>query len=176
MIELVSLVIGSLAFTIAMYPIAQALWGRPHLKIKFAVETVTDQEVLRCLIFNRPIRARVGRILRIERQTAEDLWAGFEIRESGTNKVIVPTVAADISVPEREVGMRVRLPSSIIPAHINVGVHKDERVEVIGVGAYGAVLDPGQYTLDVGLRLSGKALKAERTFIVRTNGIHVDTH
>jgi hypothetical protein len=73
---------------VALPPTFQMIFGRPRLRTEFKEDITGAGKRLICEISNVPVRSRSLRFIGVRRDAAAIL-ADFQVREVGTNKVIV---------------------------------------------------------------------------------------
>ena len=94
----------------------QVIWGKPKLVIRFSHQEVEELHVLRCEVLNVPIVKRLLRILQVQRATAEDVIARFEICDAHSKANIFAAVP-EINTYNHQV-QRVSLPASHVPGRL----------------------------------------------------------
>ena len=91
--EIAGLILGLVALVIAIPPLLQMVYGRPKIRVGFDMSTEQGAKLLLCNIYNRPITnwflKKIGVTL-----TPTDVFASFDIREHGTNKIIASAFRA----------------------------------------------------------------------------------
>jgi hypothetical protein len=92
-IGVVALLVAIVAVVIAVPPFAQMIYGRPKVKLSFDVSTEQGAKLLLCTIHNLPIVSWFLRKIGVTR-TPTEVFAAFDIREHGTNKIIVNSFRA----------------------------------------------------------------------------------
>lgn len=174
-VGIAALVIGSVALLMATPTFLQMFCGRPRVEIGFTQEDYRSSRVLKCEVFNPPIRNRFLRMLVVRRDAIEDLNVTYQIHEAGSNKIEVPVVLdvlvntqAGIPVP------RTRLPGSDFSARFGIVAWIDQQKSVMPLidittlkptsGAH--PLPPGRYLARVTIYEPGKTTNAQREFLV----------
>jgi hypothetical protein len=95
-LALAGLVVATVAVILALPPLLQMMRGGPLVKIAFDATVEQDTQFLLCKIFNLPVRNWLLRKLGVAR-AATDVFASFDIREHGTNKIIANSFRASLS-------------------------------------------------------------------------------
>ena len=168
----IGLVVGVIAFVMAIPPLLQVIYARPLIDIQFGNQSlqVDGQEVnfLRGELRNLPITSRWLRKLRIRRLPAEDVIASFEIREYGTRKMVWPKTIPEINRHSGIAYQRIHLPASLVPATFPiVGVLKTSGY-VCPSGEKGpdSKLAVGEYEVFVNVQIDGEYLvKKQKQFM-----------
>src|SRR5205809_290713 len=93
--EIVTFALTVYALLIAVPPFLQHIYGSPRITLEF--RTQPYQFCLECLIFNLPIDNSFLRWSRVSR-VAADIYATFEVREAGSNKLICSAAPVRIEV------------------------------------------------------------------------------
>lgn len=76
-------VVGVVAFIMAVQPFTQAIFGRPKILVRFNTKDDIPRHIaLQCGVVNVPVIKGILNVLQVDRQTAEELWAPFDIIES----------------------------------------------------------------------------------------------
>jgi len=96
-VVIAGLIVGGIAFLMAVQPVLQAIFGRPKVGLRFGVEDMAQGRVLECELCSPPITSGLLRRLCIRRTVAEDIMALFRVDEVGSNKVIVPGLVPEIT-------------------------------------------------------------------------------
>jgi len=89
---LAALIVGIVALVVAILglPAAfQRLWGRPKISLERGTGNLADAVFLECKIWNEPINNILLKAMGVNREAADDLTALIEIKEAGSNKVII---------------------------------------------------------------------------------------
>jgi hypothetical protein len=95
-IGVVALVVAVVAVVIATPPFAQMTHGRPKVRLAFDVSTEQGAKMLLCAIYNLPVNSRFLRKIGVTR-TPTEVFASFDIREHGTNKIIANSFRARLT-------------------------------------------------------------------------------
>ena len=92
-IAAVGLVVAIVALVIAVPPFAQMIHGPPKVRLAFDVSTEQGATLLLCAIHNLPVNSWFLKKIGVTR-TPTEVFAVFDIREHGTNKIIVNSFRA----------------------------------------------------------------------------------
>lgn len=111
--------IGVVAFLMAVQPFVKMIWGRPKIFIAFDDKVLNGVKVLQCSFMNVPITRGILNRLRIRRDTAEGLFALFDIKNAATGEEVFSALAYIYS-QEGEATQRIDLPASWMPARIAI--------------------------------------------------------
>lgn len=68
----------------AVAPFLQVYFGRPKILIEFTKDMIYGSDFLGCQISNPPLLHPLARFLGLHQESAEDVWAGFDINEDKT--------------------------------------------------------------------------------------------
>ena len=82
--EWVALILGGVALLMAVAPFLQMYFGRPKILIEFTKDMIDGSDFLGCQISNPPLLHPLARFLGLHQESAEDVWAGFDINEDKT--------------------------------------------------------------------------------------------
>jgi hypothetical protein len=170
---LITSIIGVLAFMMAIAPFIAMYWGRPKIKIEFDLVQVDGRMVLECLLTNKPTSWFLYHIFGVERKMADDVWAGFTIKDDVTNKVIASPVLVPLTREGCKPAAHISLPSSLLPiARFLIALQKDDGKGVLVADENNLQkLPPGQYCTNVVILVSGKSQEATRKFVVHESGM-----
>ena len=120
---LAALIVSIIALVVAVPTIAQMVWGKPELIIRFGSKEIEGGKVMTCELYNYPIMWGVKRRIGIRRMPIEDLVADFSIAEYGSNKVIYPGCVPHILRYDGVIdAQRIELPASTFPAYFGVAI------------------------------------------------------
>jgi hypothetical protein len=121
----------ALVVSLASLPTAlQMFFGRPKIEIEFDSDSIEGVHRLRCYIYNRGIKSKLLRRLGVVR-TPVEISASASVSEYGTNKMLVSLLRV-ILTTDKESGLHVELPFSILPARFNiVGYTEDKGAFII---------------------------------------------
>ena len=135
--------------------------------MEFSFVEEESYKALQCEIFNRPVENRILRLLGVRRAVAEDVVASFELREAGTQRVVVLGVVPEIVTYTGAAAQRVRLPSSRLPGNFAVVIW-DNTSRKVTPGARGItqVIAAGQYVARVAVAKERKSISFQREFAV----------
>ena len=94
--EWVSVVMASLSLVVGSHPLAQKIWGRP--KVQVELEDYAEERARSLMIYikNFPVQSRVLKMLGVKREAVQSLTVQYQIREAGSNRVILPIRSARI--------------------------------------------------------------------------------
>jgi hypothetical protein len=145
----VALIIGVLAFLVAILPFIRMMWGGPKILLHFRIEDMENNCYYSCEIHNIPIRNRLLKALGVRRETAQDVTAAFEIEERGTGKTICPITQALIKTQTRVGAERILLPASFFPALFAIVFIEKGKSEVRVMREDKLILPIGNYTAKV---------------------------
>ena len=114
-------IIGGVAFIMAVQPFTQFIWGRPRIEIEVSVRDEDDESsrYLDVELYNRPVKSRILKRMKIHRDMAEDVSVVCNITNTQTRKVYARTLITKISTI-REDNYSVSLPGSKTPASITL--------------------------------------------------------
>jgi hypothetical protein len=167
----VALVLGGVALFMAVSPFLQMYFGRPKIKIEFIEDTMDGAKFLACQLSNPPLVHPIARFLGLHRESAEDLWVGFEIREDKTERVVVPVIVPELNRQGFPPTTHIHLPSSTLIARFPVVFCRLGSKEVkLADKANPVVLPPGQYIVAMAVMVSEKSVKVRRRFTIHTDG------
>ena len=171
----VALFAGIIALGLALMALPtvfQMIWGRPRMAIDYNIRELEGGRVLQCTIQNIPIRNKILRTLGVRRMPAEDIMAGFQIKECNTQQIVFPLVVTKIIAHDGTTGAhRISLAGSRIPAVFGIVVAEDDIGEVRNVEeqASTAALRPSKYCACAHIAIEGKDFDIERNFVVMEN-------
>lgn len=169
--EWVALILGGVAFLMAVSPFLQMYFGRPKIRIEFTEDVIDGGKFLGCQLSNPPLLHPLARFFGLHRESAEDVWAGFEINEDKTGKVIVPVILPELNREGMPPARRITLPSSITIARFPIVFYNPRSKQVkLADKANAIVLLPGQYITIVKIMVSEKRVLAKRRFTIHTDG------
>ena len=170
---LITGIVAVVAFLMAVSPFISMYRGRPKIKIEFEQREVDRRMVPECLLTNEPTSWFLCRILGVERKMADDVWAGFTIRESATNKIIASPTLVPLARDGFAPASHISLPSSLLPmARFLIAFQReDKKGVVIAEKDNLQILPTGSYYADVAIFISGKAQGARREFVVHEGGM-----
>ena len=166
--------LGVVALLISLVTLPTALqmfFRRPKVEIEFDSNYLDGMHRLKCHIFNRGIKSKFLRRLGVVR-TPVEISASASISEYGTNKMIVSLLRARLST-DKESGLHVELPFSIVPARFNiVGYIQDKGAFIISQDDDPdcIVLDRSAYRVKVDVITAHQGLITEIRFIIVGNG------
>ena len=108
--------VAVVAFLMAIQPFLQLWFGGARLSIAFEKSDIGGHKVLEVRVYNKPISNRLGRFLRLRRESADDVCAIVSVREHGTNKTIVSPTSPLLVVRghKEESGHHVCIPASLM--------------------------------------------------------------
>ena len=163
--EWVALIIGGVAFLMAVQPFLQMIYGRPRIVIILGnPKVINGSTMLECHIFNRPITKRILNALCITRHTATGLIALFHIEESRTGDRVYeewPHLYSQAG----DATQRVDLPVGYVPARFAV-VTIDEATGKVYAGLVGPTkrqdveaLADGLYEVTISVEVGGKVVR-----------------
>ena len=174
-VALTGIIIGVVALVIAFPPFLHMFLRHPKVEIVFTQEHHQSSNVLKCELFNRPIRNRLFRSLGARRDTIEDLNVNYQIHEAGSQKIIVPVVL-DVLVNTHSGPPvpRARLAESDFSARFGVVAWIEKQQSVMPLiditklePVAGALpLEAGRYLARVTVYEPGKTTNGQREFLV----------
>jgi hypothetical protein len=164
---LAALIISVIALVLAIYSIAQRVWSKPNLVIRFDSTEVEGGKVMTCELCNYPIAWGIKKKIGVRTMHIEDLVASFEIAEYGNNKVKYPgKVPHILKYDGISNAQRVNLAASIFPAYFGVAsVYYDTKTVTV-FEEDDADLPIGKYIVKVQAQFQENERKTERTLVV----------
>ena len=163
--EWVALIIGAVAFVMAIQPFTQLIWGKPLIDITFHQFTDNDIKTLCFDITNEPITKGILPKLGVYRRTAEGVRADFYIFDSSGNKELAEELEATIVIADKE-QKQISLPAAMTDASVMV-------VETHPNGTSNILTTPkinpmpiGLYMLVVIVTYEGKLKSQKRLFTI----------
>jgi len=167
---LAALIIGSIALGVAILTLPtvfQMIWGRHRIAVGFDIEEFESIRVLKCVIYNNPVKNRLLRWLGVRRAVAEDIVADFFIEELGSHRVISPQKMPIIkSYAGVEPAPRISLAASPVPAEFGiVGFMRSKGVVSLALEE-SVTLANGSYCACVEVAVEGKVNRAHQNFQV----------
>lgn len=168
--------VGVVAFLMAVQPFIQMLWGRPKIQVAFIKTQLAGVWSLECRIYNRPITNKVGKWLRMRRDTADDIWASFSVKEKGSGTIVVPDAFPSLlrrGVPG-EFSRHVSLPATAAshvacPILIPMEGSGVQIIEDMDDKRFTSVTQ-GEYIIVFVVVDAGVSHRHERSFVVRSDG------
>jgi hypothetical protein len=152
-LAIAALIVGVVAIPIALPPFLQMMCGKPKVRIKFDTTVEQNTKLLLCCIFNVPIRHWFLQRIGVTRLPT-DVFASFDIREHGTNRIIASAFRAklwDSKSNTEGLALTIRPP---LPIVFTIVTHPDQ-------GAFSTNnapslpqdmrLQPGEYIADVSI-------------------------
>ena len=156
--------------------IIQRFQGKPKIEVEFDIEDASSGKLLKCQIFNRPIRSRIIHFLGIHREAAEDIGVVVRIREVGSGKLVGQETLPLINTHTGPTSERIRLISSHSSARFGVVAWVDSSGAVFTIKdlttltpeAGSQPLEPGRYIarIDVVDSVRDKTTASEHGFVV----------
>jgi hypothetical protein len=152
---------------LAVLTIAQRVWGKPNLVIRFDSLEVEGGKVMTCQFCNYPIGWGIKKKIGVRTMPIEDLVASFEIAEYDSNKVKYPGKVPHILKSDGiSNAQRINLAASIFPAYFGVAsVYYDTKTVTVFEEA-DADLSIGKYIVKVQAQFQENERKADRTLVV----------
>jgi len=151
-IGVVALVVAIMAVVIAVPPFAQMIRGRPKVRLSFDVSTEQGAKLLLCAIHNLPINSWFLKKIGVTR-TPTEVFASFDIREHGTNKIIVNSFRARLTDGRNADAMGLILIARPGPPLVFVVVEQRDReataINYEPMQCAKVALSPGEYFADV---------------------------
>lgn len=86
-LDLIALVLGGVAFLMAVQPFIQA-FIEPKLQLGFDTTVPDGAKLFRCIVENKPLKNRLGRLLRVRRPIATAVHAFVRVQEIGSDRVV----------------------------------------------------------------------------------------
>ena len=162
--EWVGVVMASLSLIVGSHPLAQAIWGRPNVQVELEEYAEGTGRSLMVFIRNVPVDGKVPRMLGVKREAVKSLAVQYQIREYGSNKVVVPIGLARIHSDDDTTGPgqgRISLPPTFsVGASVMMALwDPDSNLAVLPPRpstneAYG--LSQGLYVADIVLIVDGE--------------------
>lgn len=147
--EWVALILGGVAFIMAVQPFTQFIWGRPRIEIEFGARDEDGLRYLDIFLYNRPVTSRLLKSIKIHRDTAKDVFVEYNIQNTQTDKVYADMYIPKIEAIQQE-GYSISLPGSTTPASITlIMARSNGDVFVRGYEKPDIKLIPGKYCLTV---------------------------
>ncbi len=154
----------------ALPTVAQMIWGRPNIEISFveSSENRRNTPLLSCQFYNRPIENRFLRRMGVYRRAVDSMSVFFSIENIQESKMVVTDIVAEIFTAYDTPKASVSLPTSILPASINL-------VEAMGKGKAKTIdhyepknidLPVGEYRAIISIAVSEKESKYSKQFTV----------
>lgn len=173
--EWVALIIGGLAFLMAVQPFLQAIYGRPKIVVYMPEPRKLDSSaVLGCHVVNYPIAGGILGTLCVTRNTAKGLIVLFDIKEKRTASKVYeewPSLASQVGEPTQ----RIDLPAGYVPARFGVvTINEGNGIVYPGLVPPGKqkgtqVLADGLYVVDVSVEVGGKVVRRmKKDLVVQT--------
>jgi hypothetical protein len=169
-------IIALIALGIAMLavpPFLAIVYGQPQIKLQYRFDKGEGEfDFLGCLITNEPIHNRLLKRLKVERQTAEDVYVYLSIMSLKDNTLIIERINPKIFTPRNPDNMQGVLPrlSTSFPAQFMVAAISDGGVTT--TPPYGGAkktkrLPPGRYLASLEIhQASDKVFLFTNTFYV----------
>jgi hypothetical protein len=172
-IGIVALVVAIVAVVIAIPPFAQMIRGRPKIRLAFDATTEQGAKLLLCAIHNLPVNNGFLRKIGVTR-TPTEVLASFDIREHGTNKIIVNSFRARLTDGRNADAVGLLLVARPGPPLVFVVVEQgDQEARAINYAPMQCAkvaLPPGEYFVDVKIAWGENAVNAiAQSFTVDTN-------
>jgi hypothetical protein len=171
-IGVVALLVAIVAVVIAVPPFAQMSYGRPKVRLLFDVSTEQGAKLLLCAIHNLPVSS-VLRKIGVTR-TPTEVFASFDIREHGTNKIIVNSFRARLMDGRSADIMGLKLVARPGPPLVFVVVEQKDReataINYEPMQSAKVTLSPGEYFADVRVAWGDNTVNAiAQSFTVDAN-------
>ncbi len=150
-IGMIALVVGIVAMVMAAPPFFQMIYGRPKIRIRFDSTVERGVNLLLCNIYNLPVTNFFLKMLGVTRSPT-DVFASFDVREHGTNKIIANSFRASLFDGKANVSGLTLVVKPPLPIVFSIMEHGDE-----GAFAHDCApsqhkswpLPPGEYFADV---------------------------
>src|SRR5262249_53305349 len=130
---------------------AQMIYGRPKIRLAFDISTEQGRKFLLCLIHNLSINRWFLRKLGVTR-TPTEVFASFDIREHGTNKIIANSFRARLQ-DTRNAANGLTLVARPGPPLLFVVVEQSDQDAITAnyapMQSAKVALPPGEYFVDV---------------------------
>jgi len=151
-IAVVALVVAIVAVVIAVPPFAQMIHGPPKVRLAFDVSTEQGATLLLCAIHNLPVNSWFLRKIGVTR-TPTEVFASFDIREHGTNKIIVNSFRARLTDGRNPDAMGLTLVARPGPPLVFLVVEQSDReataINYAPMQCAKVALAPGEYFADI---------------------------
>ena len=144
----------ALAISVMTLPtVFQMFGGKPKIRVEFEKTILDELTVLRCHIWNQPVRNRVLRRLRVVREPVE-ISVSFSV-ERTSGELVAPLVTPTITT-EKESGKQVTLFYHAVPARVAIIIIKQNTAFILYDDE--KKLKPGGYVVNLDLILSNATM------------------
>lgn len=150
---LITGIIGVVAFLMAIQPFTQFIWGRPKIEIEFSLRDINASRYLDIFLFNRPVKGRFLKMIKVRRDKAEDVSIMCNIENIQTHKVYTDMLFPKIATISQE-EYSVSLPGSKTPASVTLMRAFGDGKVIINDNSNNAILVPGKYCLTITVHCS----------------------
>lgn len=169
--EWVALIIGGVAFMMAVQPFTQFIWGRPKIEVEFSTRDNNSSRSLDILLLNYPVKNRVFRFLGVHRMPAEDVWVSYRIKDARSGNQITKNLFPEISTARGENKKQISLTSSYVPASFLIAsaTSNGETMLIANGNGEGAInINSGKYEIELEIHYGERNLERSRRFWVGT--------
>lgn len=118
--EWIALVLGGVSFLMAISPFFQMIWGRPSLTLDF--QRRSNPISLECFIYNLPVKNKLLTWLGVRRESTGGIIASYELRESGSDRIMRELHVTEIWTRMGEESDSVSTPASLLPLRVPIVV------------------------------------------------------
>jgi hypothetical protein len=172
-IALVALAVAVVAVMIAVPPFAQMIHGHPNIRLAFDTSTEQGAKLLLCAIHNLPVNSWFLRKIGVTR-TPTEVFASFDIREHGTNKIIANSFRARLMDGRNPDATGLILVARPGPPVVFVVIEQSDRearaINYAPMQGGTVALPPGEYFADVRLAWGESTVNAiAQSFTVDAN-------
>ena len=150
-IGVVALIVGVVAMLMAAPPFFQMIYGRPKIRIRFDSTIERGFNVLLCNVYNQPVTNFFLKKLGVTR-TPTDVFASFDVREHGTNKIIANSFRANLFDGKANVSGLTLVAKPPLPIVFSIVEHGDKGAfahDYAPSQTKSVLLPPGEYFADV---------------------------
>ncbi len=150
-IGIVALIVALIATAMAVPPFLQLIYGRPEVRVRFDATVEQGVNILLCNIYNLPVTNFYLKAIGVTR-VPTDVFASFDVREHGTNKIIANSFRASLFDGKANVSGLSLTVKPPIPVTFTIVQHGDNGATVHDYAPSQQkilTLSPGEYFADV---------------------------